>query len=58
MVHLLKQKSKVQSANKPRKSFAALDLSKRRKTEDMDMQNVAVRQSPANVILPENKGQK
>ena len=43
MVHLLKQKSKVQSANKLRKSFAALDFSKRKKTEDMDMQNVAVR---------------
>ena len=58
MVHLLKQKSKVQSANKPRKSFAALDISKRRKTEELDMQNVSVRQPPANVILPENKEQK
>ena len=50
MVHLLKQKSKMQSAQKPRKSYEALDFSKRRKIEDMDMQNVAVRQLPVNVV--------
>ena len=50
MVHLLKQKSKVQSAQRPRKSYEALDFSKRRKTEENDMQNVSVRQPPVNVV--------
>ena len=58
MVHLLKQKSKAQSAQKSRKSYEALEFSKRRKTEENDLQNVSIRQPPANVVQQDGKGQK
>ena len=37
MVALLKQKSKVQMQQKPRKSYEALDLKKRMKIEDAEI---------------------
>ena len=58
MVALLKQKSKVQLAQKQRKSFAAFDVSKRLKVDPMQMQNVTVRQDPGQIFSGDNKEKK
>ena len=43
MVALLKQKSKVQLAQKQRKSFPAMDITKRIKKDSITMENVTQR---------------
>ena len=58
MIALLKQKSKVQLAQKPRKSFDAFDVTKRLKVDPIQMQNVTVRQDPSQIFSGDNKGQK
>ena len=58
MVALLKEKSKVQTAQKERKSYPALDITKRLKVDPMDMQNVTVRQNTNQIFSGENKDQK
>ena len=58
MVALLKAKSKVQSAQKDRKSYPAMDLSKRLKIDPKDMLNVTVRQNSNQIFSGENKDQK
>ena len=44
MVALLKMKSKVTIQQKPRKSYGAMDITKKRKIDIPDMSNVSVRQ--------------
>ena len=58
MIALLKQKSKVQLAQKSRKSFDAFDVTKRLKVHPIQMQNVTVRQDPSQIFSGDNKGQK
>ena len=50
MVALLKQKSKVQMAQKTRKSFPALDITKRIKKDSVSMmENVTTRKDPSQI---------
>ena len=58
MVALLKQKSKVQLAQKPRKSYEAFDVNKRLKVDPAQMQNVSVRQDPGQIFSGDNKEKK
>ena len=44
MVALLKQKSKVTIQQKPRKSYEAKDIFKKRKLDESELQNVTIRQ--------------
>ena len=46
MVALLKQKSKVQMAQKSRKSFPAMDITKKIKKDPISLENVTTRKEP------------
>ena len=58
MVALLKQKSKVQIAQKTRNSYPAMDPLKRLKTDTIQMENVTIRNDPSKIFGGDNKGQK
>ena len=58
MIALLKQKSKVQLNHKQRKSYSALDVTKRLKVAPMQMQNVTIRQDQNQISSGDGKGGK
>ena len=49
MIALLKQKNKVSIQQKPRKSYDAKDVFKKKKIDELDMSNVSVRQNQQSV---------